>query len=362
MESIDNLKRTRKIIHIDMDCFFAAVEMRDNPSLHNGPLAVGGDSSKRGVICAANYEARKYGVHSAMSSYRAKRICPTLVIVPPNIKKYAEESKKIKAIFFRFSHLVEPLSLDEAYIDVSDSHRFKGSATLIAAEIRRLIYKETGLTASAGIAPNKFLAKVASEWNKPNGQYVIIPNMIADFVLNLPVKKIWGVGKVTAEKMSKLGVNSCGDLQKLSLVDLSANFGSFGKQLYSLCRGIDDRMVVASRESKSLSVENTFPQDLKTFEECLEQLSHLFKGFINRFEGKNKEVRDVKTLFIKVKFSDFKSTTVERGFPNQDEEHFRLLLEEGFKRQSLPIRLLGLGVRFKTRSDKKDAQQLALPL
>ena len=162
--------------------------------------------------------------------------------------------------------------------------------------------------------------------------------------------------------MGKLGVKSCGDLQKLSLAELSANFGSLGKQLYRLCRGIDDRMVVASRESKSLSVEKTFPQDLKTFEECLEKLSRLFKRFINRFEGKNKEETDVKTLFMKVKSSDFKFTTVERGFPNHDEGNFRLLLEEGFKRRSLPIRLLGLGFRFKTRSDKKNAPKLALLL
>ena len=358
MEHVKNNMPARKIIHIDMDCFYAAVEMRDDPTLRNCPIAVGGDPSGRGVVCAANYEARKYGIHSAMSSSRAKRLYPNLIILPPNMKKYRNESKVIQEIFHRFSYLVEPLSLDEAYIDVTSSDLFRGSATLIASEIRKLIYSETGLTASAGVAPNKFLAKVASEWNKPNGQFVITPGMVQDFVVKLPVKKICGVGKVTAEKMSKLGLTTCGDLQKLSIQDLSKYFGSFGKQLYKICKGIDDRLVVTSRESKSLSVENTFPDDLKTYDECAAQLAQLFQQFINRLERKNKKEPEIKTLFVKVKFSDFKSTTVERGYNELNETNFRFLLKEGFSRRNRPIRLLGIGVRFKPRADKGFPQQL----
>lgn len=349
----------KKIIHVDMDCFYAAVEIRDDKSLLNRPLAVGGDPSKRGVICAANYEARKYGIHSAMASSRAIMICPKLTILRPDMKKYAKESKGICAIFHHFTGLVETLSLDEAYLDVSLSKEFKGSATLIASEIRRLIYKETKLTASAGIAPNKFLAKIASDWNKPNGQFVITPDMVGDFVFKLLVNKICGVGKVTAKKMAKLGLITCGDLQKLSLNDLNLNFGSFGNHLYRISRGIDDRPVVTFRERKSLSIEETFPTDLTTYNECTNHLPMLFKRFIRRLEGKNKKKPDIKTLFVKLKFSDFKTTTVEKGFSEINENNFKALLLEGIKRRNLSIRLLGLGVRFKPET-KNDSKQLAL--
>lgn len=356
----DNPKAIRKIIHVDMDCFYAAVEMRDDKSFLNRPLAVGGDPSKRGVICAANYEARKYGIHSAMASSRAMQLYPKLTILHPDMKKYANESKKIRTIFHLFTDLVEPLSLDEAYLDVSSCKQFKGSATLIASKIRKLIFEETRLTASAGIAPNKFLAKVASDWKKPNGQFVITPDMVNDFVFNLPVKKILGVGKVTAEKMAKLGLITCGDLQKLSLKDLNLNFGSFGNHLYRICRGIDDRPVVTSRERKSLSIEETFPNDLQTYDECRNHLPMLFERFLKRFEGKNKKKPDVKTLFVKLKFSDFKTTTVERGFTEINEDNFKVLLMEGFQRRNLSVRLLGLGVRFKPEVKKDDSKQFTL--
>ncbi len=362
MKNEDSKDQVKKIIHIDMDCFYAAVEMRDDKSLRNRPLAVGGDPSSRGVISAASYEARKFGVHSAMSSARAKKICPSLIIVHPNIKKYAEESRKIRAVFHRFTNLVEPLSLDEAYLDVTGSNHFKGSATLIASEIRRLVFGETGLTASAGIAPNKFLAKVASDWKKPNGQFVITPDKVDAFVRKLPVQKISGVGKVTAEKMAKIGLKTCEDLQKLSISDLCSHFGSFGNYLYNICRGIDDRLVVTSRERKSVSIEETFENDLQNFEECMEQLPMLYKKFLKRFEGKDIKEQNIKTFFVKVKFSDFKATTVERGLTELNEENFRALLEEGVKRRNLPVRLLGLGVRLKTKDKKENSQQLSLEL
>lgn len=358
----DHKENVRKIIHIDMDSFYAAVEMRDDESLRKLPLAVGGDPSTRGVISAASYEARKFGVHSAMSSARAKKICPNLIIVHPNMKKYAEESKKIRAVFHRFTHLVEPLSLDEAYLDVTGLKHFQGSATLIAVEIRKLIFDETGLTASAGIAPNKFLAKVASDWKKPDGQFVIIPEEVDDFIEKLPVQKILGVGKVTEEKMAKLGLKTCGDLQKKSLNDLCSHFGSFGNHLYDICRGRDDRPVVTSRERKSVSIEETFPHDLRNYEECIEQLPMLFKKFLKRFEGIDIKKQDIKTLFVKVKFSDFKTTTVERGLIELNEKSFGVLLKEGVNRRSLPVRLLGLGVRLKTKDKKENSQQLSLQL
>lgn len=355
-----DLKEIRKIIHIDMDCFFAAVEMRDDKSLSNCPLAVGGDPSKRGVICAANYEARKYGIHSAMASSRAIKLYPELVILHPDMKKYSNESKKIRSVFHCFTDLVESLSLDEAYLDVSFCKQFKGSATLVASEIRRLIYEETGLTASAGIAPNKFLAKVASDWNKPNGQFVITPDMVGDFVIKLQVKKISGVGKVTSGKMAKLGLLTCGDLQKLSLNDLNSHFGSFGNYLYKVCRGVDERPVVTSRERKSVSIEETFSRDLENYEKCKEQLPLLFKRFIKRLDGKNKNVSEVKTIFVKIKFSDFKTTTVERSFPELNEKNFLILLKDGCERHDLPVRLIGLGIRFKSEIKKVNSKQMEL--
>jgi DNA polymerase-4 len=278
------------------------------------------------------------------------------------MKKYVEESRKILAVFHKFTNLVEPLSLDEAYLDVTGSNHFKGSATLLASEIRKLIFDKTGLTASAGIAPNKFLAKVASDWKKPNGQFVITPDKVDNFIKKLPVQKILGVGKVTAEKMAKIGLKTCGDLQKLSINDLCSHFGSFGNHLYDICRGKDDRPVVTSKERKSLSIEETFSHDLRDYEECKEQLPMLYKKFLKRFEGKDIKEQDIKTLFVKVKFSDFKSTTVERGLIELTKENFGALLEEGVKRRNLPIRLLGLGARLKTKDKKGNSQQLSLKL
>ncbi|MCE3269463.1 MAG: dinB, partial [Burkholderiales bacterium] len=206
----------RKIIHIDMDCFYAAIEIRDNPELINKPVAVGGNS-ERSVLCTCNYVARRYGVHSAMSSRIAKSKCKDLIILPVNMSKYKKAAKIIQSIFFEFTNLVEPLSLDEAYLDVTSNQNHNNSASLIAQDIRERIWDEVNLTASAGIAPNKFLAKIASGWNKPNGQFVIPPNMINSFVANLPVEKIFGVGKVTLAKLHKMNIKKCIDVQEFSL-------------------------------------------------------------------------------------------------------------------------------------------------
>ncbi len=348
----------RKIIHVDMDSFYASIEVRDSSSLAGRPIAVGGDPSKRGVIATASYEARKFGVRSAISSAKAKAICPKLIILKPDMKKYQEESRKIHSVFRHFTDLVEPLSLDEAYLDVSRLKCFGGSATLIAAEIRKMIFRETSLTASAGIAPNKFLAKVASDWNKPNRQFVITPDMVNGFVLKLPVEKISGVGRVTAQKMARFGIRTCADLQKQPKTKLETMFGSFGKQLYLICRGIDDTAVVTSRVPKSVSVEKTFERDLFSFEECEAVLPELYGRFCERFRKSAKKGRELKTLFVKVKFSDFKSTTVEESFDSIDIENFRKLLKEGYSRGTLSVRLLGLGVRFRggKNGSEKEAQ------
>ncbi len=344
----------RKIIHIDMDCFYAAVEERDNPELKGRPVAVGGFLEGRGVVSAANYEARKYGVRSALSSAVAIERCPHLVLVHPDMQKYKEESKKIRAIFENYTDRIEPLSLDEAYLDVTGLELFRGSATLLAAQIRKEIYQATGLTASAGIAPNKFLAKVASDWNKPDGQFAVSPEKVDSFIVSLPVEKIWGVGKVTAKKIHELGVSTCGELQSFSRSELKNRFGKFGVFLYDICRGIDEREVNPSRERKSLSIERTFGKDISALDELLEKMPSLYEQFQTRLSRatenftSNSWRRDpVKTLFIKIKFSDFSVTTVERSFGLVEVESFIALLREGLARNDLPVRLLGLGVRFK---------------
>ncbi len=259
---------SRKIIHIDMDCFYAAVEVKYQPRLKGKPVAVGGSPDGRGgVLTTANYEARQFGVKSAMTSNQALRLCPELILVPPDFSKYKAESAKVRMILERYTDLIEPLSLDEAYLDVTGPRLNDGSfqtvsATRIAQQIRNEIKTELQLTASAGVAPNKFLAKIASDLNKPDGIAVIRPEEVERFVETLPVEKIWGVGKVTAEKLKRKGLSTCGDLQKLSLKRLVDEFGSWGAQLYDYSRGIDHRVVKAERERKSLTVEETYNHDL----------------------------------------------------------------------------------------------------
>jgi DNA polymerase IV len=336
-----------KVIHVDMDYFYAAVEIKHNQALRNKTIAVGGRPEERSVICTASYEARKFGVKAGISSYKALKLCPTLILIPPDFKKYKEESLAIHNIFGRFTDKIEPLSLDEAYLDVSNSKHFYGSATLIAEQIRRLIFAERGLTASAGIAPNKFLAKVASDWNKPNGQMTITPAMVEDFVKALPVENIFGVGKVTAKLMHDLGIKTCLDLQRYSVDELSAMFGSRGEELYNTCRGIDNRQLETCWERKSLTVEYTYPEDLANLQECLDQVPQLYNEFMRRFK-KESEGRIVKNLVAKMKFCDFKRTTVEKQFNSVPEQgQYYPLMEECFLRKEKPVRLLGLGVRFK---------------
>ena len=333
----------RKIIHIDCDCFFAAVELRDQPQYQGLPVAVGGKASSRGVLSTCNYEARQFGLHSAMPTSEALRKCPQLILLPHRFEAYKEASEQVRDIFFRYTDLVEPLSLDEAYLDVSCSGKCQGSATLIAQEIRATIEQEVGITASAGIAPNKFLAKIASDWRKPNNQFVITPNQVSDFIKELPVQKINGVGKSTMRKMSALGVETCADLQKLDLHTLVTNFGAFGKRLYDLARGHDDREVRLHRERKSLSVERTFAHDLQSLEECLQAMPVVFDKFNQRF-SQLKTDRLPQKQFVKIKFADFSQTTMECTSTEMSESIFLDLVQQAYLRKSMPVRLLGVGV------------------
>ncbi|MDO6424800.1 DNA polymerase IV [Saccharophagus degradans] len=350
---------SRKIIHCDADCFFAAIEMRDDPSLMGRPIAVGGRSDRRGVISTCNYEAREYGVRSAMASAHALRLCPDLIILPHNMEKYRLASMQMREIFYDYTDLVEPLSLDEAFLDVSGCSKHHGSATLIAKEIKQRIHKDVGITVSAGAANCKFLAKIASDINKPNGLTVIPPEKTEEFVLTLPVSKIFGVGKVTQQKMAKLGLYTCRDLKNKSQIELSEHFGSFGQRLFELCRGIDKREVKPSRSRKSLSVEHTFPNDLKNIEQCIESLPPLFvelKSRLNKLSDRYKVVK----AFTKIKFNDFSTTTIERVGTSARISDYTQLLKEGFERGKKPVRLIGMGVRILDLNDEEGALQLDL--
>ena len=334
----------RKIIHCDCDCFYASVEMRDDPSLRGRPLAVGGRPDQRGVIATCSYEARRFGVHSAMSSALAIRKCPELLILPPSMEKYRVASRQIMAIYRDYTAGVEPLSLDEAYLDVTRTDRCKGSATLMASEIRERVREVVGVTVSAGVAPNKFVAKIASDWNKPDGLYVVRPHEVDAFVAALPVRKIFGVGKVTAAKLEKLGVTTCAQLREWPLVDLHRQFGVFGKRLYELSRGLDDRPVCADQERKSVSVETTYVTDLRTLDECAEEVRRLTAQLDARI-ARAEAAAAVRKLFVKIRFADFQRTTVECVGEATHLPTLLALLEKGFARRSQPVRLLGVGVR-----------------
>ena len=353
----------RKIIHVDADSFYASVETRENPQLAGKPLAVGGRADRRGVIATANYEARKFGVHSAMASARAMALCPSLLIVPPHFELYRTVSAQFHDIFRDFTDLIEPLSLDEAYLDVSDCEQFQGSATLVAAEIRRRVRQELDLTVSAGIAPNKFLAKVASDWEKPDGMFTIAPDQVAQFVVDLPVNKINGVGRVTAEKLRRMGVVSCGDLQDVELTALVKRFGKYGQRLFDVARGIDKRRVQPSRVRKSISVERTYNEDIVAMPAMESALDELLVELAGRFLKIADRYFPTKRV-IKIKYSDFTQTTLEEtlgdsGEPWNDPQRFHRLVATAWPRGAKPVRLLGAGLRLQPRGEG-DLDQLSL--
>ncbi len=347
----------RKIIHIDMDAFFASVEQLDHPELRGKPVAVGG-SGERSVVAAASYEARKYGVRSAMPSVVAKRLCHDLIFVSHNFKRYTEVSANVLAIFREYTDLIEPLSIDEAFLDVTSDKQAIGSATIIAKKIRCEIKSRTGLTASAGISVNKFLAKIASEINKPDGMFVIRPEEAEKFIEGLAVEKFYGIGKVTSQKMHKLGIHSGADLKAWDRVSLVRNFGKAGIFFYDIVRGIDDRPVEPDQERKSVGTELTYEKDLTTRFEIVAELYKLEKELMERLEHSETTGR---TITVKVKFSDFRQITRSKTLQNYIRDFNSLHKEVSIIRKSLQlegsrIRLLGLSVSNLETEDCSDRQ------
>tara|TARA_R110000737_G_C14624193_1_gene494255 strand:+ start:8553 stop:9635 length:1083 start_codon:yes stop_codon:yes gene_type:complete len=350
---VEESYRQKKLIHVDMDAFYVSVEIRDNPKLKGLPVAVGGKSDRRGVIATCNYEARKFGVRSAMATANALRECPQLVIVPGRMNVYKEVSQQIREVFERYTDLIEPLSLDEAYLDVTECDILHGSATLIAQEIRQEIFKKTGLTASAGIAPVKFLAKVASDENKPNGQFVITPDDVIPFIEKMSLKKISGVGKVTLKKLNDIGLYTGQDIRNSSEIFLVNHLGNYGNVLWKRCQGVDERSVETSRIRKSVGVERTFNEDITENDELKELMNEkLIPELIKRSE-KHLETRNISKLGVKVKFSDFVQTTKELKHSTMDVKVFEALLEEAVSRgNGKAIRLLGVHIGLNETSDE----------
>ncbi len=338
----------RKIIHIDMDCFYASVEMRENPSLAGKPVAVGGSPDKRGVLATCNYEARKFGLHSAMSSQQAIKKCPNLILISGNMALYRSVSQQIHQIFQRYTPIIEPLSLDEAFLDVTDCEQYSNSATWIAQAIRQDIQKELHLTASAGVAPLKFLAKIASDLNKPNGQFVIQPENVENFIHDLELKKIPGVGKVTHKKLLGLGFKTCGDIKRSDLPTILQHFGKFGYRLWDFSHGIDNRNIEPNRVRKSIGVENTLINDIDDLVVAQQILDELFEKLKFRIERNfgDKPLTDFKKLGIKLKFDDFTQTTLEKTTEGVTKEYFITLLHQIWaRRENRKIRLIGMSIQ-----------------
>lgn len=334
----------RKIIHVDMDAFYASVEQMDNPDLRGKPIAVGG-SENRGVVAAASYEARKFGVRSAISGMQAKRNCPQLIFVRPRFDRYKEISNKIHKIFHEYTDLVEPLSLDEAYLDVTINKKGNPSASLLAEEIRLRIFNEVGLTASAGISVNKFVAKIASDYNKPNGQKTVNPDEVIAFLEELPIRKFYGVGKVTTEKMYQLGVFTGTDLKSKSLEFLEKHFGKSGAFYYHVVRGIHNSEVKSNRITKSVAAEHTFDVNLSSEIFMMEQLERIASSLERRLQ---KHKISGKTVTLKIKYSDFTQQTRSKTLPyfiadkNLILETVRELLYQ--ERMKDSVRLLGISL------------------
>lgn len=349
----------RKIIHIDMDAFYASIEQRDNPELRGKPVAVGREK-ERGVVAAASYEARKFGVRSAMPSLTAKSKCPDLIFVPTHFEQYKIVSQQIMDIFLEYTDLVEPLSLDEAFLDVTQNHKNISSAIYIAREIKNRIYQETQLTASAGVSINKFLAKIASDYRKPNGIFTILPEEVEKFVEKLKVENFFGVGKVTAKKMHKLGIYTGADLKKWSREGLMMHFGKAGLAYYDYARGIDERPVLPDRVRKSVGAENTFEEDLDNPTTVLVELYHVARRVWGRITAKQFHGR---TITLKVKYADFE--IISRGktvpHPVEDFKEFWQISKEILKQidySSKKIRLMGLTLS--NANENEDVKQLEI--
>ncbi len=335
------------ILHIDMDAFYASVEQRDDPSLLGKPVVVGGSAEGRGVVAASSYEARKFGIYSAMSAYRAKQLCPHAIFIRPRIDHYVAVSQQLRQIFEEFTPLMEPLSLDEAFLDVTGSESLLGPATQIGKQIKTLIQARLQLTASVGVAPNKFVAKIASDLEKPNAFVVVLPDQVQAFLDPLPVGRIWGVGKVTAQVFKRFAISTIGQLRQLSRESLFELFGASGEHYWKLSRGIDDRSVVPDREAKSISNETTFAEDICDVDALKAWLVTLVEQVSRRLRNHDRTGR---TVELKIRFSDFKSVTrsLTLGSPTNITNE---LLEAGLEllchrlpRNRPPVRLIGFGV------------------
>jgi DNA polymerase IV len=333
------------ILHVDMDAFYASVEQRDRPELRGRPVIVGGLGG-RGVVCAASYEARPFGVHSAMPISRAKRLCPHAVYLPVRMKHYAHISREIREILLSFTPLVEPLSLDEAFLDVAGCHQLFGTAPEIAGQIRARIKNETGLTASVGVAPNKFLAKLASDHGKPNGLVVVLPDRVSEFLSPLPVGRIWGVGKKAEKRLHDLGIETIGQLARLAEQDLVGQFGELGEHFRKLANGDDNRQVVPDREAKSISTETTFAKDISDRQLLRDWLLDLTDQLAARLRHAGLRAR---TVELKIRSSDFRTRHRAEALPEASNatdvlwQTARAILERSLTRDMLPIRLLGVG-------------------
>lgn len=339
-----NKASLRKIIHIDMDAFYASVEQRDNQEFVGKPVIVGGDPKERGVVATCSYEARKFGVRSAMSTSRAYQLCPQGIFVSPRFERYKAVSDQIRSIFYEYTDLVEPLSLDEAYLDVTYNKKGEPLATKLAIQIKAQIFKETGLTASAGVSFNKFLAKAASDWEKPDGLTVIPPDRAAKFVEKLPIRKFYGVGSVTEKKMLSLGIKTGADLLLRSLAELISLFGKSGESFYKMVHCEDDRVVNPHRVRKSYGKEVTFPEDIRNKEEIIETLKKLSTKVGELLE---RHAILAKTITLKVRYHDFKTVTRSHTLENgvqEGENIFKeaLLLLEQTEVSQKPVRLLGV--------------------
>lgn len=339
------MPKQRKIIHVDMDAFFASVEQRDQPELKGKPLIVGGQPNSRGVVAACSYEARKFGIHSAMASSRAYRLCPQAIFVQPRFDAYKEVSNQIRDIFWRYASEVEPLSLDEAYLDVTYTEAFNGSATLIAKAIKQEILAETQLTASAGVSYNKFLAKIASDMDKPDGLYLIRPEQGQAFVSKLPIGKFHGIGPATETKMKNLGIHTGHDLRQKTLAELSQLFGKSGQYYFNIARAIDERPIRSQRIRKSLGKETTFAEDILSAPELTSILLGLAEQVLDCLNKHNMQGR---TVTVKVKYADFQQVTRAQtldhsiGFVDLKEWISKLLARTEAGRK--PVRLVGLSL------------------
>jgi DNA polymerase-4 len=342
-----------------MDAFYASVEQRDNPELRGKPVVVAW-RGKRSVVCAASYEARRFGVRSAMGATYAERLCPQAVFVPPDFTRYRAVSRAVREIFLRHTDLIEPLSLDEAYLDVTENKTGLATATKVASAIRQQIREELNLTASAGVAPNKFLAKIASDWRKPNGLFVIQPAEVEEFLTPLPVGRIPGVGKVTEEKLAKLGLRSVGELRTCALEELTTRFGRYGQRLYKLARGIDENLVVPNRPTQSISAEDTFEQDvlLTDTEPMIRRLAE------KTWEASRKEPRVARTVVLKLKTAEFRVLTRSQtpsSPPASCEELIQIalsLLEKVSLGSTQRFRLVGVGLSNFQDPEAQAAQSL----